>query len=312
MNLRVQYVVRDLNLDVLHGEESLKRTVKAEMLSRPGVELAGFYDFFDRERIVLIGSKEATFLARLDGTTYRKRIEWLVKERPPCIIFSTNVAVDPLFVELGKTHDVAILKSKIRTTPLSSQLYDYLHSKLAPRTYVHGVLLDIHGMGTLITGKSGIGKSETALELIKRGHLLVSDDRVDIFEASRGVLIGSPPKLLERYIEIRGIGIVDVVTMFGAGAYRENKKIRLVVELEQWKEGKQYDRLGIETETVKIFNTEIAKITIPILPGRNVATLVESAAMNQKLKYLGVNAAQDLTRSVAEKANGKRKDDEHD
>lgn len=312
MNLRVKYVVRDLNLDVLYGEESLARIVKAEMLSRPGVELAGFYDFFDPERIVLIGSKEAAFLARLDENTYRDRIEWLVKEQPPCIIFSTNVDVDPLFIELGKNHDVAILKSKIRTTPLSSQLYDYLHSKLAPRTYVHGVLLDIHGMGTLITGKSGIGKSETALELIKRGHLLVSDDRVDIFEASRGALIGSPPKLLERYIEVRGIGIVDVVTMFGAGAYRENKKIRLVVELEQWKEGKQYDRLGIETETVKYFNTEIAKITIPILPGRNVATLVESAAMNQKLKYLGVNAALDLTRSVADKASGKRKDDEHD
>jgi HPr kinase/phosphorylase len=167
-------------------------------------------------------------------------------------------------------------------------------------------------MGTLITGKSGIGKSETALELIKRGHILISDDRVDIFEAAPGVLVGSAPKILERYIEVRGIGIVDVVHMFGAGAYRENKKIRLVVELEHWKKGKVYDRLGIETETIKIFNTEIAKITIPVLPGRNVATLVESAAMNQKLKYLGYNAAQALTSAVAKKASGMGKDEEDD
>jgi len=215
-----------------------------------------------------------------------------------------NVDIEELFMEFGNQYNVAILKSKTRTTPLSSTLYAYLHSKLAPRTSVHGVLVDIHGMGTLITGKSGIGKSETALELIKRGHILVSDDRVDI--------IGAAPKILERYIEIRGIGIVDVVQMFGAGAYRENKKIRLVVELEHWKKGKQYDRLGIETDSVKYFNTELAKITIPILPGRNVATLVESAAMNQKLKYLGYNAAQELTDEVAKRAKGMRKGDEDD
>jgi HPr kinase/phosphorylase len=233
-------------------------------------------------------------------------------KRPPGVIFSVNVDIEDFFIELGNKYQVAILRSQSRTTPLSGMLYQYLHSKLAPRTSMHGVLLDIHGLGTLITGKSGIGKSETALELIKRGHILISDDRVDIFEAAPGVLIGSAPKVLEKYIEVRGIGIVDVVQMFGAGAYRENKKVRLVVELEHWKKGKQYDRLGIDTETIKIFNTEIAKITIPILPGRNVATLVESAAMNQKLKYLGYNAALELTQAVSLRAAGKRKDDEDD
>lgn len=310
MKLKVKHLAKDLRLETLAGEKALDREVKAEMLSRPGVELAGFLDFFDENRMILIGSKEDSFMKLLPYDIMRTRVEDIMMKRPPGIIFSVNVEVDDLFIEFGNQYDVAILKSPIRTTPLSSELYAYLHSKLAPRMTVHGVLLDIHGMGTLIIGKSGIGKSETALELIKRKHILISDDRVDIFETAPGVLVGSAPKLIEKYIEIRGIGIVDVVQMFGAGAYRENKKIRLVVELERWQENKQYDRLGIDDEKMTFFNTEITKVTIPILPGRNVATLVESAAMNIKLKYLGYNAALELTEAVARKAGGYGKDED--
>ncbi len=312
MKLKIKHVINDMELDLLSDPKSLEREVKSEMLSRPGVELAGFLDFFDHDRIILIGSKESHFINLFSPEVKKERLENIFAKMPPGVIFSINVDVEDWMIDLGNTYNVAIMKSKIRTTPLNGQLYAYLHSKLAPRTSIHGVLLDIHGMGTLITGKSGIGKSETALELIKRGHLLVSDDRVDIFEAAPGVLVGSAPKILEKYIEVRGIGIVDVVSMFGAGAYRENKKIRLVVELELWEKGKHYDRLGIETETIKIFNTEIAKITIPVLPGRNVATLVESAAMNQKLKHLGYDAATELTKAVALKARGIRKDEDED
>lgn len=312
MTLKIKHLIKDLNLVLLNDPKTLENEIKSEMLSRPGVELAGFLDFFDADRLILIGSKETHFMQLLPQLIQIERVEDIFKKNPPGVIFSVNVDVDPGLIELGNKHGVAVMKSDSRTTPLSGSLYQYLHSKLAPRTSLHGVLLDIHGMGTLITGKSGIGKSETALELIKRGHILISDDRVDIFEAAPGVLVGSAPKILERYIEVRGIGIVDVVHMFGAGAYRENKKIRLVVELEHWKKGKVYDRLGIETETIKIFNTEIAKITIPVLPGRNVATLVESAAMNQKLKYLGYNAAFALTQAVAKKASGMGKDEEDD
>ncbi|MCD8562126.1 MAG: HPr(Ser) kinase/phosphatase [Acholeplasmataceae bacterium] len=307
MMLRIKHLTRALSLELLNDIKCMNREIKSEMLSRPGVELAGFLDFFDAERLILIGSKEAHFLDKLPYDIRRTRVEDIFMKNPPGVIFSVNVDIEDFFFELGDKYEVAILRSQSRTTPLSGLLYQYLHSKLAPRTSMHGVLLDIHGLGTLITGKSGIGKSETALELIKRGHLLISDDRVDIFEAAPGVLIGSAPKVLEKYIEVRGIGIVDVVQMFGAGAYRENKKIRLVVELEHWKKGKQYDRLGIDTETIKIFNTEIAKITIPILPGRNVATLVESAAMNQKLKYLGYNAAYELTQAVSLTCSRKKK-----
>lgn len=312
MKLKVKHLMKDLGLNIIAGKIGLENEIKAEMLSRPGVELAGFLDFFDKERLILIGSKEDHFMNLLPEDVKRTRIENIMMQKPPAIIFSVNVEIEDLFIELGDKYEVAIVKSDTRTTALSSVLYAYLHSKLAPRTSVHGVLVDIDGMGTLITGKSGIGKSETALELIKRGHILVSDDRVDVFEAAHGVLIGSAPKILEKYIEVRGIGIVDVVSMFGAGAYRETKKIRLVVELEHWEQGKFYDRLGIETQTVKFFNTEIAKITIPVLPGRNVATLVESAAMNQKLKFLGYNAAKELTEAVSKKARRDRKDEEDD
>lgn len=304
MALTVEKIMKDRNLEILAGHDGIKNEVNVAMISRPGVEIAGFLDFFEPERLILIGSKENSFLNLLDVKVQKERLEPIFKLQPPAFIFSVNVVISDIFIELGNKYQVPILKSDLRTTVLSSQLYSYLHSKLAPRKSLHGVLLDIHGLGTLIVGKSGIGKSETALELIKRGHILISDDRVDVFEAAPGVVIGSAPKILKRFIEIRGIGIVDVVQMFGAACYRENKKIRLIVELELWQENKVYDRLGIETEKVKIFDTEIHKLTIPVLPGRNVATLVESAALNQKLKYLGYDAAKVLTGNVAKAASG--------
>lgn len=166
-------------------------------------------------------------------------------------------------------------------------------------------------MGTLIIGESGIGKSETALELIKRDHILISDDLVEMYELTAGNLIGTAPDILQRFLEIRGIGVVDVISMFGSGAYRKQKRVSLVVELEYWKKDKEYDRLGVTKQTIKYLNTDVPKVTIPILPGRNVATLVESAAMNEKLKSLGYNAAITFTKSVTEKARGEREDDEN-
>lgn len=312
MGIKIEKVSKDLELECIAGANALQKEVKVDLLTRPGVEISGFLDFFEPDRIILIGSKENSFLNLLKKEVQKERLEKIFEKRPPAIVFSVNVDISQTFIDLGNQYDVCILKSKNRTTAVSGELYNYLHKKLAPRKTVHGVLLDIHGMGVLLTGKSGIGKSETALELIKRGHILVSDDRVDIFEAVHGVLVGQAPKILQGYIEVRGIGIVDVVSMFGAGAYRESKKIRLVVELEKWQDDKNYDRLGIETQMIKIFSTELAKITIPILPGRNVATLVESAAMNQKLKFLGYNAAERLTSEVARRAKGQRRETDDD
>ena len=308
--MKIKKLVDALELKVLAGEKGLNGYISAEMLSRPGVELAGYLDYFDPMRLVLIGSKENSFLDKLPLSVRKERLEKILMQKPPGVVFSVNVDVSKEFIELGNKYNVPMLKSNYRTTPLNSKIYSYLHQELSPRISVHGVLLDVYGLGVLITGKSGIGKSEVALELIKRGHILISDDRVDIFEVAQGVVVGQAPKILERYIEIRGIGIVDVVWMFGAGSYRENKKIRLIVELEQWNQQTVYDRLGLDNKTEKYFTTDIPKITIPVLPGRTVATLVESAAMNQKLKYFGYNAAEELTKEVARQASRKVGDDD--
>jgi len=296
--IKVIQLAKENDLEMVAGETGLDKPVTEVMISRPGIELAGFMEFFDPERVILIGSKEASFLNLLDASLQEKRLTEIFKLTPPALIFSTNVEIKDIFIKLGNKYSVPILKSKLRTTALNSKLYSYLQENLAKRQTVHGVLMDINGMGTLIIGKSGIGKSETALELIKRGHMLISDDRVDIFQKDVGTLIGEAPRILERYLEVRGIGIIDVVSMFGIGSYRESKKVRLVVELEKWEEKKNYDRLGLNTKTTKYFDTEIPIVTIPVLPGRNVALLVESAAMNEKLKYLGYHAAFNLTREV--------------
>jgi HPr kinase/phosphorylase len=296
--IKVIQLAKENDLEMVAGETGLDKPVTEVMISRPGIELAGFMEFFDPERVILIGSKEASFLNLLDASLQEKRLTEIFKLNPPALIFSTNVEIKDIFIKLGNKYHVPILKSKLRTTALNSKLYSYLQENLAKRQTVHGVLMDINGMGTLIIGKSGIGKSETALELIKRGHMLISDDRVDIFQKDVGTLIGEAPKILERYLEVRGIGIIDVVSMFGIGSYRESKKVRLVVELEKWEEKKNYDRLGLNTKTTKYFDTEIPIVTTPVLPGRNVALLVESAAMNEKLKYLGYHAAFNLTREV--------------
>ena len=230
----------------------------------------------------------------------------LFQQKPSGFVFSLNVSVPQYFLDLGNKYDVPILKSTLRTTSLNSKMFGFLCSHLSPRQSVHGVLLDINGMGTLIIGKSGIGKSETALELVKRGHQLIADDRVEIYEKEVGILIGEAPELIAQYLEVRGVGIVNVMHMFGAGAYRENKKIRLVIELELWDKDKVYDRLGLNPETVTYFNTELPKIVIPILPGRNNAVLVEAAAMNQKLKYIGLDGAKTLTDKIGKITRGER------
>lgn len=296
--IKIDQMITDNQLEVIAGNEGIHGYITEMMLTRPGIELAGYTTFFDQKRVILIGSKENSFFNLFDPVVQEVRLKEIFQQQPPAVVFSKNVEVSELFIKLGNEYKVPILKSYLRTTPLNSKLFSYLQDHLSPRQSIHGVLMDINGLGTLIIGKSGVGKSEVALELIKMGHILIADDRIDIFQKDVGVLIGEAPQILSRYLEIRGIGIVDVVSMFGVGAYRENKKIRLVVELEKWETNKNYDRLGLATKKVKYFDTEIPKVTIPILPGRSVALLIESAAANQKLKYLGYHAAFNLTREV--------------
>lgn len=295
----VKKMMEDNELVLLAGRGGLERKIEKNELSRPGVELMGFFDFFDPSRIVLIGTKEATiFKTKFDEKEQKTSAKTLFDKEPPAFVFSKNIDIPDIFITYGDKYNIPILKSDLGTTATSSKLFGYLQSFLAPKKSLHGVLLDISGVGVLITGKSAIGKSEIALELLRRGHRLVSDDRVEIYEQAVGTIVGTAPKILRRYMEIRGMGIVDVVEMFGAGAYRESKKIRLVVELERWESGKTYERIGVINKTISYFNTKIPIIVLPVSPGRNVSVLIESAALNSRLRHMGINAAKRFTNSL--------------
>ena len=222
----------------------------------------------------------------------------LFNQKPPVFIFSLNGEVPDIFIEKGNEYNVPILKAKKTSSELISSLFQYLSSKMSDRLSLHGTLVDISGVGVLIRGKSGLGKSEVALELVRRGHQLVADDRVDIYQRELGIIVGEAPDLLKEYLEIRGIGIVNIVKLFGARAYKETKKIMLVVDLEKWDPKKDYDRLGIEDELITFFDTEVHLVRIPVSPGRNIASLVEVAAMNSRLKFLGTDSAKEFVEII--------------
>lgn len=292
--IKVKDLVEELKLEVVCGKEGLNRRITSKMFSRPGVELAGLFDFYEEDRIQVIGTKEYTFFHWLNENDQVERIAKLFREKTPCFIFSNNFEVPHVFVENAEKTNIPILRSPKRTTQLINDVTTYLAEALAETINMHGVLVDVHGVGVLIRGESGIGKSEAALELIKRGHKLIADDNVIIYEKEVGTLVGKPPKLLEMFMEIRGIGIVNVMRMFGASVYRHKKRITLVVDLELAEDNREYDRLGVEEPTIKILNTEVPYIKIPIRPGRNMASLIEVAAINRRLRFMGFNSAQEF------------------
>jgi HPr kinase/phosphorylase len=290
--LTVEDLVKEINLEVIAGETGLNKDINSKMLSRPGLELAGLFDFYEDERLQIIGSKEVTFFYWLNPEDQKNRVESLFRENTPGFIFSSNFEIPEVFIENGNKHNIPILRSKKHTTALMIDITSYLQEELAEMTSMHGVLVDVHGIGVLIRGKSGIGKSEAALELLKRGHKLIADDNVHIYEKDPGTIVGKAPKILEKVMEIRGIGIINVMHMFGASSYRHKKRITLVVDLEG--EDYQFDRLGAEESTIRILNTDVAHARIPIRPGRNTASLIEVAAINRRLRYMGYNAAQEF------------------
>lgn len=295
MVLTAGQVVKDYKLDLISGEEGLDNIVSKPQVSRPGIELAGLFDFYEDDRIQVLGSKEVTFFGWLNQQDQEIRVDMLFQPKPPMFVFSKNAEIPEIFIRKGREYNIPITKSNKKTSALLSSLYQYLSATIAERQSIHGTLLDISGVGVLIRGKSGLGKSEVALELVRRGHQLVADDRVDVYQREMGVLVGESPQLLQKYLEIRGIGIVNVVKMFGAKAFKETKKIMLVIDLEPWDQHNEYDRLGLENHTIRFFDTDVAYVKIPISEGRNVASLVEAAAVNQRLKFLGENSAQEFS-----------------
>jgi HPr kinase/phosphorylase len=281
------------------GEEALNRWVIIPDINRPGLELCGYFVGSEPRRIIIMGNKESSYMKTLEQDVLKERLEKLSDEFTPCMIFSKDVEIPPVLIELGNYKDFAVFRSTMPTYQLMVDVISYLSEKLAPNTNVHGVLISIFGKGVLITGESGMGKSETALELIKKGHILVADDRVDVYKYHNAVF-GKSTELLEGMLEIRGIGIIDVNKMFGASATLAKSDIDFVIELEKWNEDKQYMRVGIEGEEqfYEVLGVRIPMQTIPVKEGRNIAVLVESAVTNFNLKEKGINSSKEFEKRV--------------
>jgi HPr kinase/phosphorylase len=310
--VRTKDIIKKFDLELVSGEEGINRPITTTDISRPGLEIAGYFEYYPAERLQLLGKTELSFFEKLDPRDRASRMEKLCTDITPGIIVTRDMEVPVELIEAAERESVPVMRSKQKTTRLSSHLTNYLESKLAPTTAVHGVLVDIYGIGVLITGKSGVGKSETALELVKRGHRLVADDCVEIRQEDIGTLIGNSPELIEHLLEIRGLGIINVMTLFGAGAVRSHKRITLIINLEIWDQKKAYDRLGLDEETMKIIDTDVTKLTVPVRPGRNLAVIIEVAAMNFRLKRMGVNAAEQFTNRLSDVIEDSDHDHDHD
>ncbi len=280
-------------------------------VNRPALQLAGFYDHFDNERIQVIGYVEQAYLDSISADERKLRYTQLLSSNIPCVVFCRDLEREECMLEIALKYGVPILKSHDATSSFMAETIRWLNVQLAPCIVIHGVLVDVYGVGVLITGESGIGKSEAALELIKRGHRLVTDDAVEIRKVSDETLIGTAPGITKYFIELRGIGIVDVKTQFGVESVKETQQIDMVIKLEDWNREKEYDRLGLEEEYIEYLGNKVVCHTLPVRPGRNLAVIVETAAVNHRTKVMGYNAAKELYRRVQENLM-KTEDDDYD
>ena len=308
-SVELSKVVNEMKLEKLYYPKR-KVLVETADLNRPGLQLIGFFDYFDKNRIQIFGMVENTYLATLTSEERYNCLEKIFEQNVPAVILTRNGNAPSEMMKLAEKYDTAVLRSPHSTSYFTSTLNPYLNIELAPRITRHGVLVEVYGQGVLIMGDSGVGKSEAAVELIKRGHRLVADDAVEIKKVSSKSLVGFAPDIIKHFIEIRGIGIVDVKNIFGMGAVKDSEKIDLIIHLEAWEHGKQYDRLGLVDEFTNILGLDIPSLTIPVRPGRNLAVIFVVAAMNNRQKKLGYNAAEELNRRLTEHVSSMMADDE--
>lgn len=292
-------IVDEFQFEVIVRPENYEEImIESPEVNRPGLALAGFYEVFDGKRIQLIGEAETRYLQSLEPSTKRVMLQKLVDAKPVAILYTRELAIDDALIERAQKQQVPVLRTRVKTSPIMSSLIASLNYHLAPRITRHGVLVEVYGEGLLLLGDSGIGKSETAIELVKRGHRLIADDAVEIKRVSEKTLVGSAPEMIRHYVELRGIGIVDVRRLFGMGAIKNTERIDLVIQLENWVEGKMYDRFGIEEEHINILGLEIPSVTVPVRPGRNLAIILEIAAMNNRQKHMGYNTPAEFNRKL--------------
>ena len=294
-------IIKDFNLDIIYAPENIDsiKLTRAE-IHRPGLPLTGFFDYFDPLRLQIIGLVESIYLSKLEPEVRYERIRAFMEKKPVAIVLARDIEPFEEMLAMSKEFDIPLLKTKASTNSFVSNIISTLNVELAPTITRHGVLVEVYGEGVLILGDSGIGKSETAIELIKRGHRLIADDAVEISKVSEKTLVGKAPEIIRHYTELRGIGIVDIRRIFGMGAVKETEKIQLIIKLEHWVEGKAYDRMGLDNETFSILGIDIPAITIPVRPGRNLAVVLEIAAMNSRLKRMGYNTAEEFNKRLEE------------
>lgn len=300
-SVSIAQIIEEFDLKVLYAPDNIDKLVITESaVNRPGLALSGSYDLFVPGRIQVIGHMERVYLTKLSDAERIEHIGGYMKKKPACIVFARGIEPFPEFLEFAKEYGVPILSTDRSTSQFISMIIRSLSLYLAPKITRHGVLVEVYGEGILILGDSGIGKSETAIELIKRGHRLIADDAVEISKVSDVTLVGRAPSIIRYYMELRGIGIIDVRRIFGTGSVKDSEKIELVIKFEHWVEGKMYDRMGLDNEFVEILGIKIPAITVPVRPGRNLAAILEIAAMNFRLKKMGYNTAEEFNRKLEE------------
>ena len=291
MSVKVKDLLKMSRLSQEYGDKVLlEKEIKTSDISRPGLEMTGYFDFYTPERIQLIGMKEWSYLMKMSSHNRHQVLLKMFQPETPVIIIARNLEIPEEMFSAADEKQIAILRSKTSTSRLSGEISNYLDSRLAERTSVHGVLMDIYGMGVLIQGDSGIGKSETGLELVKRGHRLVADDRVDIYAKDEMTLWGEPAEILRHLLEIRGVGIIDVMSLYGASAVKDSSQVQIAVYLENFDVHKTFDRLGNDAEELEVAGVRIPRIRIPVKTGRNISVVIEAAAMNYRAKQMGYDA----------------------
>jgi len=298
----VEKLSRELRLETVYLPDGDAKITTADV-NRPGLQITGFFDYFESERLQIFGMVENTYLAEMDSAIRAERFEKLFSTKFPAAILTRGADLLPEMLTAAQKYKVPILRTEEGSSRFMSALIAFLNVELAPQITRHGVLVEVYGEGMLILGESGVGKSETAVELLKRGHRLVADDAVEIKRVSAKALVGTSPEIIRHFIEIRGIGIVDVQKIFGMGAVKQTEKIDMVIHLETWQDGKAYDRLGLVSEYTNILGLDVPSLTVPVKPGRNLAIIFEVAAMNNRQKKMGYNAAEELNSRILYQMN---------
>ncbi len=302
-------LVKDFGLEVIFASTDYdKIRLTVEDVTRPGLQISGYFDHFEPMRLQVLGNAEASYIRKMDDTAKKTTFDRLFGYKFPALLVARGITIDPICLEMARKHNITVLSSKEATSTIISDIIGYLRVALAPQVTSHGVLVEVYGEGILLLGDSGIGKSETAVELLKRGHRLIADDAVELRKISDTSIVGSAPDLIRNYVELRGIGIVNVAKLFGMGAVKADNEINLIVRIVPWEKNQTYDRMGLEEQYEEILGVRIPAHTIPVSPGRNLAVILEVAAMNNRQRKMGYNPALEFSENAEQHAQKKKED----